>query len=458
MILYNNKIEKGNSEYDMEEVKNYILDFCKTYSLNDVEKAERLLFNLNKLCWEKYKLIIKYDLDEYQSEESGVRCILCYNNKANKKNYWANGIVFRLHGNPVTLSVLSYPMKKTEMFVYNMESCRKVLENKNYAVYPLLDGTIVNMYWDEFVKEWAYATSGCANIAKLSWRGHTYQSLIKEAMSGVSYDTLDKNNTYMYNIYNNKIHYYPLMSADGGVLTFVPYRAVLINVIDKSGNSVGHPEKLKHLDLNLERIVEIYNTTNSYVKEVLKGKSMVYPDFMGVIFRSSNPDEPAYACYSDLFKNIKNLIYQCPKYGVVSNYDSAIYVSLLNYFDLKRHNNFCRLFYRHLHVFEKISNFIDRMTEKIYYDMVIKDPLLKKLRRDKYNSLMEILKQSNTEIQTYETNLYHYLNKKVHDKLNTRISFSTENIKLSKDLIRGVIKSKYLMQSYYECITNIPNF
>lgn len=162
------------------------MDIVNYLNANTVTKE--FLCNMSK----EYKLQFYF--------EDTLNRILFYSDRrltvVNPINKYANSLIVELINGEY--KIVCFPMPCL---------CNRKLFNKTeeFYIYPLYEGTVINIYFSLLDNEWKFGTHRAFNICdKNTWRGVSWKSIVSKME--LEYDTLDKSKTYTYNVQDSDIH------------------------------------------------------------------------------------------------------------------------------------------------------------------------------------------------------------------------------------------------------------
>jgi hypothetical protein len=235
-----------------------------------------------------------------------------------------------------------------------------------YYIYPLNDGTTINLYW--FNNKWTIATVRGYDMNKVSWAsGKTFEEVFNELIEtckyDFNYDKLDKSKTY--SIGFKYLPYHPFIDSSDenyiGKMWFIQSTSICEETLGNVSydEDIGIPLQEK-LEID-DKIMQKNNVLS--LEDFYKNKVINY----GYILKSKNPTyEEGYIEYvlpSVLFKTIQKFIYIRAQNFESSNKIKSII--LRAYFDFKNRETFMRLFPQYKGDIVKIQEIINKIVDKI---------------------------------------------------------------------------------------------
>lgn len=341
-----------------------------------------------------FKNYIKTVVEQVSDSDEGFRmCFIGNRFKSDFKNPISkecNGAIFYYNrlSKKFTPLVIPTPLFNSQKLVKkNIES---IYKSGNYDVYPILDGTIMNLYF--FKGSWRISTNKAYDATELvMFNNKTYNDVLSECLS---YEN-NKNIREYLNVQTlNPDKCYSLCVKNSGFHVFQNYNKV--SLIQQCCLQTGLKEDVecdyKCVKSNAGMSwKDLNNKINSAVSSFKKhGNNLTYMPFLGVILRNSNSDEYCNVLLeSNLMTKIrnflynfsfsKNLIYKNPfnmsleTKGPVSYYDMTVVNRLNIYLNRRDVNLFLSLFPQFKQEFAEYNQFIIFLTTFIMKNINVLD-------------------------------------------------------------------------------------
>ena len=340
------------------------------------------------------------------------------------------------------------------------------INNDLYDIYELEDGTIINIYYDEYriydetttylkndklenktvyyKGKWMIGTKNSYNAESLIWRDNEYKMVIQDIFKKYDFDInkLDKSQSYVMGFKHPAFH--PFNQPD--IWLNSDYNKPDNKWIKKLWIIQGsclETDKLDKQKKVTENITELMVNMQKSFKDYLFGKKEYS---LGLMLRTK--DESKTGSYSDillessLWTEIRKLIYHIPKFEhryskklIDYNFKDMLYVILASYLDIKKHQIFIKLFPQFKRVYETIDSIIKTLAENIY----------KKLN----GTLCEF---TDTDFHVLFTNIYNIIANMVETN-NKKPKHITLN---ENDIKKLIINTKYT-DLYYKNVSKILN-
>jgi hypothetical protein len=419
----NNKISSTSVEDAIPSIravlfKNYIKTVIEDVSSQENPKGFRMMFIGNRF---------KSDFNNPITEE------------CNGSIYYYNSL-----DNTFKPLVVPTPLFNSQKLVKN--SIANLYKEGKYDVYPVMDGTILNLYY--FNDSWRISTNKAYDATNLQFCDNKTYGQILEELTCYSHNrevlntnSLDINKCYTVCIKYNKFHFF-----NEGKQEPVNNKITIIRYVDLlSGEITWNPS------LGISKSNECIpwkqlnnNIQNSIAKHKKLGNQLSYKPFLGVILRVNTGNNSYGMEYnnilleSNLMTNIRNFIYNFTFSKGLKYYDSLalnstnnlvdngyynlIEVNKMNVF-LQRKNNllFLSLFPQFKEDFNKYNHFVMFLTKIVMknYNYLMKSLFIEKL------SQPDIVLNSVPE----EENTYNF---EYNDKLKNLVIIITTSIKEKK--------------------------
>ncbi len=117
------------------------------------------------------------------------------NNVPNRSNitYYANGLICEYYDMKWHISCFPLP---------NLSNYKHYDKNIEYNIFPIYEGTVVNIYYSKIFNKWCFGTKKSFDLYDQEWRGIKYSSILDKIPLG----DLDMNYTYIYNFTDKNLH------------------------------------------------------------------------------------------------------------------------------------------------------------------------------------------------------------------------------------------------------------
>lgn len=356
--------------------------------------VNRILEKYDRISETNYKLIINNLIDlvrplkiklmyERKSNENYFKFVLSTNRFKANFNYTlvrkSNGLIFLITENSgqLTCKLLNLPINDL-----NPKFKKTQINYSNYDVYPIRDGTILNLYYCPMEKKWLFGTKNAFDISPISWRGYKYSDLIENLLGNYpefNYSRLNPNYSYTIGFKHPAIHPFNQPEIWPGYPDTKWIKELwLVQITDlKSGKKIkmdiGIPNSEQLPEPDSDPSQKLLNSLDDY----LKNKKI----FLGFILRSK--DENKTGPYSDLilesklWETIRNSIYQLPfnQNNVIrerkeERFKNMNLVILDCYLDITRKNMFIELFPQFILYYKFFNFIIDQTVDRIYRKLV----------------------------------------------------------------------------------------
>jgi hypothetical protein len=184
------KSQKFDGSIDESKIKD---DFNNkyirvSYDRSNIGSSRRYIFTANK-----YKSIKKV----FSEEDMKLRVE-------------ANGLVLESNGLDWEALVIPPCTPKTNNFVYNIVDT--FIQNNDYTIYKLEDGTIVSLYFYKTLDKWVFSTARGIDVNYNIFNTTTYQDLFDESLGKMGivaedfYSSLNKSNCYTFGFKHPDMH------------------------------------------------------------------------------------------------------------------------------------------------------------------------------------------------------------------------------------------------------------
>ncbi len=236
----------------------------------------------------------------------------------------------------------------------------------DYYIYPMNDGTTINLYY--FNDKWVMATARGYDMNKVSWANNktfqeVFDELVEHCKYNFKYENLDKTKTY--SIGFKYLQYHPFIDNQDegyiGKMWFIQSTSINKETLGKVSydEDIGIPKQTK-LDIDAS-VMQKDNVLS--LEDFYKNKIINY----GYILKAKNPTyEEGYIEYvfpSALFKAIQKFVYIRTHTFESGNKIKSII--LRAYFDFKNRETFTKLFPQYKGDMLKIQEIIKKIIDKI---------------------------------------------------------------------------------------------
>lgn len=253
-----------------------------------------------------YKDYIKTVVEE--SDGNGFRMIFIgdrmkgnFNNPLTKE---CNGAV--LYFDNVSFKPLAVPPHVFNSSRMNIKMIENKFKSSNYKCYPVLDGTIANLYF--FKGEWKISTSKAYDASAIVMvNGKTFKDVFFE--SGGSFEDLDKDFCYTVCIKDEKFHVF----QPGSSVTFI--QRVNLKTLEKEIFQEEIEIGWKSLKVKLNNAIEMFKSKKT--------------TFLGVILRSN---EESILLESNLMIKLRNFLYNFTVSKKMNIEHDMIYLNVIKVF------------------------------------------------------------------------------------------------------------------------------
>lgn len=363
----------------------------KAEKLSLIMKEDEMITQIRSFLFKNY---IKTVVEKVKEDAEGFRmCFIGNRFKSDFKNPISkecNGAIFYYDRKTkkFTPLVIPTPLFNSQKLVKkNIES---IYKSGNYDVYPILDGTIMNLYY--FNGSWRISTNKAYDATELvMFNNKTYNDVLSECLSYENNKNIrDYLNVQTLNI--NKC--YSLCVKNSGFHVFQDYNKVTI--IQQCCLLSGAKEEIEcdykcfksNTGMSWKELNLKMNTAVSNFKK--NGSNLGYNPFLGVILRNNNSDEYSNVLMeSNLMTKIrnflynfsfsKNLIYKNPFHMTLETLNPSSYydMSLLNrlniFLNCRDVNLFLSLFPQFKQEFAEYNQFVVFLTTFIMKNINVLD-------------------------------------------------------------------------------------
>lgn len=278
----------------------HIQTVLKTFQVNPEHTPQQVVsaklhYNIRSL----ERLGIKANYDPLAS---GKNRVLFYSSRYNSRNYKlaseCNGVVF---------NYLDWtPMRTPPPLANGNFSHTVVSDNFNhYDVYPIQDGTVVNLSYDSGA--WAIGTLKGIDLTGVSWCGITFGDALREAFtaSGFSMDKLHTDRTYSFGFTHPKMHYCQTLQSwlIGASDPGSPHHTFMFDTLDPE--LAGLPQQ--------QTTDEFKSFADVQTRCAAPFSAPDKTPFWGVILRSRRPEvtreSSTVLIESDFMVNVRRMVY-----------------------------------------------------------------------------------------------------------------------------------------------------
>lgn len=335
-----------------------------------------------------FKNYIKTVVEDHKQEDDSFRMMFIGNrfksDFTNPITAECNGAIYEFNKTTNLFKPLVIPT--------NLFNSQKLVKNNignlykggKYNVYPVMDGTILNLYY--YKDNWRISTNKAYDATNLMFcNGKTYGNVLEELMS-YSYNTLkldemDINCCYTLVIKYSKFHFFNSNNLENSN-KIVVLRKVDLNSLDIAWNtdigiSLSNSGSWKSLNNNIQ---------NAITKHKKECNNINYTPFLGVILRAVDSSVPIeyrdILLESNLMSNIRNFIYNftfakslkyydCLNFSDTNkcitdgNYYNLMEVNKLQIFLQRKNSSFLNLFPQFKQDFNNYNLFIIFLTKLI---------------------------------------------------------------------------------------------
>lgn len=400
----------------------YVNENCIGRQFNRKDIGQLLEKLRSKLYENKIKLLAE-DLEKLE-ENGRTRFVLSADRHnsdfAIKLARQSNGIVYQLSNVPSKQPKCELVVVPSNDFNnrFTKTDLEPLIKGSKYKIYPLSDGTTVNLYFDKIATKWMFSSKNTFNLGELSWRGAKYNTTIMDVLAqykDFSFDKLDKNCCYSIGFKHPAFHPFGqpqiftlsqlgllpqlgqtsqqehLPQPEQKPIQWIK-RAWIISgfnlekktqLTDDEIRQIGLPEQkllpLKSLQsaksIFMGMVAQCNRANDIYVKE---GKV-----FLGYVLRSVNETETGefsdILFESSLYKDIKYCVYNKPaiknklmRQKIKENFKNLNYVILDAYLNFYKRDVFIKLFPQFKTQYEKYDGVLNQTVNRIYN--IIKSP------------------------------------------------------------------------------------
>lgn len=313
------------------ELINLLAKFKATISFGAARNRQEEICKFTELL-SSYGVLLKYS--KWCGEEDFGRLILTANQHSNFDSaitYECNGAVIDL--NDWKLLVVPPAFLRRQ---YKQEIIAENL--KHYHISPLLDGTVVTLYWCARTNAWEISTARGFAVSDYKWIGPaTYREHFERI--GGAYDNLNRD--YCYSYIMNVRDFHPFNSGPES-LQEIQRVNVATGVIEAPAQvSIQiSPEDMKLR--NKQAFVNFHKPTSpkadkQYAKQINFGY-ILHGDF------DKCGNHSHIALESSLYIRVKKMVYKFPKNIPLTHETRLPYLKMYNYLDIKNTAAFCKLF------------------------------------------------------------------------------------------------------------------
>lgn len=311
------------------------LSFCKRHDAD--HSTLDLKSKMLSLRQSLFKIGVRWvDSNQGNNFERFKVCLYTTNDAhKNKKGMYirneCNGLVLQYDSTRSDISnwsILCHPTKSIFSGRIDEAQVDAALANQEYFLYPALDATIINLYYDG--TKWCMGTRKGYDVSNMHFANdHSYRETLDEIVArknyhNFSFDKLDKLHTYtiamriryfhLFDEGDNKNDYLKLLAIDGCRLGISDGNIFLRNHDDSSIN----------IDIGLDKCYGKLITNVSYQsllglcnKQLMEydnasSKETPYMPMYGILLERSNVLFQTVFIPSDLFKMIKMCLYNNP--------------------------------------------------------------------------------------------------------------------------------------------------
>lgn len=360
---------------------------CNFETLNEVD-ANAICKYIIQIARE-HKLTIRY---ENPRNLEFTRLRFTVKTKIPKLNQHFNGILFEIYEDfnkdSLQMNLIAFP---PPAYAY----IGRDFDKSNYQVYPVLDGTVLTFYYDEYIAEnteenpWRFCTKNAYDASDFIWRGYSIRDLLQNLIDyhfpDFSWEDLDKN--YSYTV----LYKHPAVHPHGN------------DKIYSAGDDLSlyksHIYSLSCYDRNNKKFI-LEDIFTSYNPLTIEGDIDEYinenlDNGYGFLFLSNTQQNAV--IHSNTYRILKAMIYDPP---IVKNrnlqnilrkqYNNMRFVLVSAYVRYYKNTEILQNFLpQYSDIFTKISNEIDAIISIVYTNLqgqgevkIKNKPKLRKIVRD----------------------------------------------------------------------------
>ncbi len=212
---------------------------------------------------------------------------------------YCNGLICEYVAN--TWRVVCMPLPVFEHFDNN------VVLDETFAVFPLHDATVINVYYSHLLEKWCYGSKRSFDIINLTWRDIAYTDILSNLCeTNNNFENHDKSKTYVFAVTDPRIHLFA--------------RASMVDLVATTST-----EEMDMDALELAPSDAIAMNKNAYTNFIKTGVA-----HFGYIMRNGTS---SYALESDLMIAIKRVLYKPSIIRTANRRDVEVlnYTNDLNY-------------------------------------------------------------------------------------------------------------------------------
>jgi hypothetical protein len=324
----------------------------------------------------------------YENDEVGKRMVFHLDNnaKVSQLTQGCNGLVLeRDSWKPLVIPPFTSNGGQPNCTIVN-----QFLKDDHYDIYPVQDGTLINVYWYEGT--WRISTTRSYDVTTLKFTNspYTYQYLMDDILKHTidqSFEQftskLNPQYSYSFIITHPEVHLYWKTRKDPYKITFVQ-KAFLMDGTRSYENDLEIPAQTK---VNLKEFIDdtitvellqdicAYDISNptSYASIARKKYNPELVDLFkfGVILRSRHPEITKQMSYFTLesreYRDIKSMLYDSNihKSMITIQYDRENFLVLRSYLSTVHHDQFITMFPQYRELYYKIEKRIRCLIQHI---------------------------------------------------------------------------------------------
>lgn len=340
----------------------------------------------------------------------------------------ANGLMFIIYENPsvgrdsasLTCQLLATPANEFNP-KFNQGDIADLIRGDYYDIYPIRDGTTINMYYDPYYIDvantvqlgedsisqypvytrgrWVKTTKHSFNL-DMSWRGYQYDKVVADVLrryKDFDVEKLDKNKTYSIGFKHPAFHPFlqprewdmdnfdlPLNSEEnkGWVIEawFIQSYDMKTQVRNYQEN-IGLPlqERVTDKVAFAQMLTRSSTALADYIKEPSRKNVL-----LGFILRSRDEEETKnlsdILLESSLWLEIRKSIYHLPympdrilREKQEQNFKNMIYLILESFLDIRKHNIFIRLFPQFQYYYQRYEDVMVNVIQKMHEEVTMEE-------------------------------------------------------------------------------------
>ena len=485
LIIINDHIKfyKELNINNAEDIINYIKDLLKVYNI--------------KVCYEHLSCLEKIKKDQKDQKDQVSRFRMSLSTNRYKANFEiplireCNGAIIVVESllDAIKVRLLAKPTNDFNP-KFNQQQLGKYITKKCYHIYQLLDGTTINLFYDDQHFEnakkgkWIFSTKNSFNINQMNWRGFNYLRVIEHVLSkyNFSFEKLSVNKTYSLGFKHPAFHPFgqPDVWEEKHFQDSENKKWIISAwVINADTEEIGLPvqQKINQSEV-LENFKKLSGSLKDYIDNVnINKKANAWENVsLGLILRSVNPEITGE--YSDiilestLWQEIRRMIYQLPyiqnkaiRDKTEQNFKNMQYIVLDSFIDFRKNNIFISLFPQYRTYYYKYNQTINLVVDLIYDNILINHTKGGKLeeterKKDYDKREQEINLRSDNDKKTIRS-LFNYFSSIIyahyqitpeldHQYKKTTIVKNPGISKVDKKNIKTLIMHNKYIETYYD--------